>query len=130
MGTIPEFLEDICEARVEVINDLQSESIIILFSEICQHPKVGLYSAFGHTFIVWRGEGRILSKKLRKVVKGMRKTRNSQKDRGKGAAEKSKRMRMSSQEFLEIYDKMWKQGPIVKYQNPDNWVEPELRPRK
>lgn len=60
----------------------------------------------------------------------MRKKRNSKKYRGKGAVEKSKQMRMNSQEFLEIYEEMWKKGPIVRYQNPDIWVELDPRLRK
>lgn len=73
-----------------------------------------------------RGGGRVLSKKLLKLVKEMRKTENPQtEDGGRGAAEKSRRKRMKSKEFLEIYDKLWKEGPRVKYQNPDRWVEPK-----
>jgi hypothetical protein len=30
--------------------------------------------------------------------------------------------RLSSKDFLEKFDTMWKEGPKVKYQNPDSWV--------
>jgi hypothetical protein len=30
---------------------------------------------------------------------------------------------MSSQEFLEIYKNLWKEGPKVKYRNPEGWIE-------
>ncbi len=33
-----------------------------------------------------------------------------------------KQKRLSSQEFLNIYDSVWKKGPTVQYQNPDERV--------
>jgi len=32
-----------------------------------------------------------------------------------------KRKRLSSEEFLKGYDTLWKEGPSVKYQNPESW---------
>ena len=29
--------------------------------------------------------------------------------------------RLSSKEFLKLYDDLWKEGPLVKYQSPDAW---------
>ena len=29
--------------------------------------------------------------------------------------------RLSSEEFLKVYDALWKEGPEVKYQTPDAW---------
>ena len=29
--------------------------------------------------------------------------------------------RLSSQEFLKIYDTIWQEGPKTEYRNPDNW---------
>jgi DNA relaxase NicK len=29
--------------------------------------------------------------------------------------------RLSSQEFLKVYDTIWKEGPKTVYQHPDNW---------
>lgn len=72
-----------------------------------------------------------MSKKLRNIIKEMRKNRNPRTvDNWKGAAEKSQDKKMASREFLEIYDKLWKKGPTVKYQNPDGWVEPKPRSEK
>ena len=28
---------------------------------------------------------------------------------------------LSSKKFLEGYDALWKEGPSIKYQNPDAW---------
>jgi hypothetical protein len=30
--------------------------------------------------------------------------------------------RLSSQEFLNVYSSLWKEGPAVQYQNPDSRV--------
>ena len=39
-----------------------------------------------------------------------------------GALDKIQRQkRLSSDEFLKVYDTLWKEGPAVKYQNPDAW---------
>ena len=32
-----------------------------------------------------------------------------------------KQKRLSSKEFLNGYEAIWKQGPSVKYQSPDAW---------
>ena len=29
--------------------------------------------------------------------------------------------RLSSQEFLKVYDTIWQEGPKTFYKNPDNW---------
>ena len=29
--------------------------------------------------------------------------------------------RLSSQEFLKVYDAIWQEGPKIFYKNPDNW---------
>jgi hypothetical protein len=29
--------------------------------------------------------------------------------------------RLSSKEFIKLYDDLWKEGPLVKYQSPDAW---------
>jgi hypothetical protein len=31
--------------------------------------------------------------------------------------------RLSSDNFLKCFDAIWKRGPIVRYQNPDAWIE-------
>ena len=37
----------------------------------------------------------------------------------KAADKIQKQKRLSSNEFLKVYDSLWKEGPAVKYQNPD-----------
>jgi hypothetical protein len=32
-----------------------------------------------------------------------------------------KQKRLSSEEFLKVQESLWKEGPSVKYQNPDSW---------
>jgi hypothetical protein len=43
-----------------------------------------------------------------------------------------KQKRASSNDFLELYDILWQNGPVVKYQNPDgqikNMIEPSSLP--
>jgi hypothetical protein len=36
-----------------------------------------------------------------------------------------KRKRLSADEFWSVYDSIWQEGPEVKYQNPNKWVDPE-----
>jgi len=31
--------------------------------------------------------------------------------------------RLSSEKFLECFNVIWKRGPMVRYQNPDAWIE-------
>jgi hypothetical protein len=33
--------------------------------------------------------------------------------------------RTSSKDFLKGYDEIWKNGPTVKYSNPDGWSKPK-----
>ena len=46
------------------------------------------------------------------------KLRESSKLEKKDIKEKSN---LSSKEFLKGYDAIWKQGPSIKYQNPEAW---------
>jgi hypothetical protein len=41
----------------------------------------------------------------------------------KVVAKKRKQRRLTSRELLRIYEILWKEGPKVKYMNPDNWIE-------
>jgi hypothetical protein len=40
----------------------------------------------------------------------------------KAANKIQKQKRLSSKEFLSVYNSLWKEGPAVKYQNPDERV--------
>jgi len=44
---------------------------------------------------------------------------NDDKMMGKAASKIQKQKRLSSSEFLSVYDSLWKEGPAVQYQNPD-----------
>jgi hypothetical protein len=71
-----------------------------------------------------RGEGIKLLEKSKSEIKNAKKTRLLQNsNRWKNVVKKSSHKRMSSQEFLEIYKNLWKEGPKVKYQNPEGWIE-------
>jgi hypothetical protein len=43
--------------------------------------------------------------------------------KGDVKAKKSKQKRLTSAEFLRLYELLWAEGPKVKYVNPENWVE-------
>jgi hypothetical protein len=42
-------------------------------------------------------------------------------------AKMKQRKRLSSEEFLKVYDSLWQQGPTTKYQTPDGWTNPKNR---
>jgi hypothetical protein len=65
-----------------------------------------------------------LLEKSKREIKNAKKTRLLQNsNRWKNVVKKSSHKRMSSQEFLEIYKNLWKEGPKVKYRNPEGWIE-------
>jgi len=35
-----------------------------------------------------------------------------------------KQKKLSSDEFLLVYNSIWQKGPEVKYQNPHKWIDP------
>jgi hypothetical protein len=41
--------------------------------------------------------------------------------KGDVKAKKSKQKRLTSAEFLRLYELLWAEGPKVKYVNPENW---------
>jgi hypothetical protein len=47
---------------------------------------------------------------------------NDDKEMVKAINKIQEQRRLSSQEFLSIYNSLWKAGPTVKYQNPDAQV--------
>jgi len=54
------------------------------------------------------------------------KTNDKENRKTKKAINKIQRQRkLSSAEFLKVYDTLWKEGPKVKYQSPDTWRDPE-----
>lgn len=74
--------------------------------------------------IVLREEGRILLRELREFFKEIHKSgKLPSPGTPKVIAKKRKQKRLTSEEFLRIYEILWEEGPKVKYVNPDNWVE-------
>jgi hypothetical protein len=45
----------------------------------------------------------------------------------RAVAKMKQRKRLSSEEFLKVYDTLWQQGPTTKYQTPDGWTNPKNR---
>jgi hypothetical protein len=61
--------------------------------------------------------------KLIGTLEGKKMTDSNDKEKLVTAINKiQKQKRLSSQEFLSIYDSVWKKGPTVQYQNPDERV--------
>jgi hypothetical protein len=44
--------------------------------------------------------------------------------RGAAKAKKRKQRKLTSEEFLRLYEVLWAEGPKVKYLNPENYVGP------
>ena len=50
------------------------------------------------------------------------KNENTQNKQTAKAIDKIKKeKRLSSEEFQKVYDSLWKEGPAIKYQNPNAW---------
>ena len=49
------------------------------------------------------------------------------KETRRAMAKMRKQKRLSSQEFLKVYDNIWQQGPTTKYQTPDSWTNHKNR---
>ena len=66
-----------------------------------------------------RGRKDMFKERLLEALKSSSAEENKKTTR---AIEKIKNQkRLSSEEFLKIYDTLWKQGPELKYQSPDAW---------
>jgi hypothetical protein len=47
---------------------------------------------------------------------------DNEKERDETISKIQEQKRLSSKDFLAVYDSLWKQGPVVQYQNPDTYV--------
>jgi hypothetical protein len=59
-----------------------------------------------------------------KFFEALRQSKNSETGDNKTIKTLNKiqrRKRLSSEEFLKVYDTLWKEGPPVKYESPDAW---------
>jgi hypothetical protein len=59
--------------------------------------------------------------KLLDILKRSRNSEREEKETTQAMDKIERQKRLSSEEFLKIYDALWKEGPSVKYQNPDAW---------
>jgi hypothetical protein len=57
---------------------------------------------------------------LNALVRGQ-KEENSNKETLQAIGKIQNQKRLSSDEFLKIYETIWKEGPKIKYQSPDSW---------
>ena len=64
----------------------------------------------------------IFSEKIIKILTG--KSKSKLKTDEVGVANKlRKQERLSANEFWSVYDSIRQEGPVVKYQNPNNWLD-------
>lgn len=65
-----------------------------------------------------------------KLFDTLKRSKNSEKDEKEtlqAMAKIERQNRLSSDEFLKIYDALWKEDPSVKYQSPDAWNRHQLK---
>ena len=63
-------------------------------------------------------------KENEKVLKALKELTNAHHNDQKTIRAISKmrnQKRLSSEEFLKVYDKLWRDGPSVNYRTPDDW---------
>jgi hypothetical protein len=56
-----------------------------------------------------------------KMLKALKSKKNKDKKTIQALTKIEKQKRLSSEEFIKVYDSLWKNGPSVKFQNPDSW---------
>jgi regulator of replication initiation timing len=56
-----------------------------------------------------------------KLLKALKSKKNRDKKTIKATIKIEKQRRLSSEEFIRVYDSLWKDGPTVKFPNPDSW---------
>ncbi len=56
-----------------------------------------------------------------KMLKVLKSKKNKDKKTIQAITKIEKQKRLSSEEFIKVYDSLWKNGPSVKFQNPDSW---------
>jgi hypothetical protein len=63
----------------------------------------------------------MFKKRLLKKLKLSQNGNNPDEETVQAMIKIQKHKRLSSQEFLKVYDTIWKEGPKTVYQYPDNW---------
>ena len=56
-----------------------------------------------------------------KLLKALKSKKTKDKKTIQAMTEIEGQKRLSSEEFMKVYDSLWKDGPSVKFQNPDSW---------
>jgi hypothetical protein len=91
-----------------------------LFSKYSVSRKLSFIQPF-KLKLTRRGR-RIQTKPSRSVLNILRKSKGAPTLR---KLKNATRKRLTSEEFLRIQEKLWKEGPKVKYPNPDSWTKPD-----
>jgi hypothetical protein len=60
-------------------------------------------------------------------VLGQKQGQQSDEETQRAMDKMKQRKRLSSEEFLRVYDALWQKGPSGKYQTPDGWNNPKNR---
>ena len=66
----------------------------------------------------------MFKERLLETLKLSKKGNKSDKEMTEAMNKIQKHERLSSQEFCDVYDAIWKEGPKAEYRNPDNWKIP------
>jgi seryl-tRNA synthetase len=56
-----------------------------------------------------------------KLLKTLKSKKNKDKKIMRAITKMERQKRLSSEEFTKVYNSLWKDGPSVKFQNPDSW---------
>ena len=69
-------------------------------------------------------KGRILRKELLALLKQARQDKKLGNELLTVMEKIKKEEQLESNEFLKVYEILWKEGPKVKYSAPENWARP------
>jgi precorrin-6x reductase len=56
-----------------------------------------------------------------KMLKALESKKNKDKKIIRAITKIERQKGLSSEEFIKVYNSLWKDGPSVKFQNPDSW---------
>jgi hypothetical protein len=63
----------------------------------------------------------MFEKRFLKTLKRLQKSKDENCEASQAISKIERQERLSSKEFLKIYDSMWKEGPTTKSNSPDSW---------
>ncbi len=64
---------------------------------------------------------------LLNTIKQSQKEKQPDEETNRVMTKMKQQKRLSSEEFLKVYDTIWQQGPTTKYQTPDAWANHKNR---